>query len=114
VIKKITALALLMVFACVSSQALFAGQAGTADLAFNRRFIQKLKPMMPYEQLVKIIGSEGSKSGEDKQSKTPKVHYHWDGARKSALDVKVDAGKVVDATVTSPKSKKFPLGKNAD
>ena len=113
-IKKITALALLMVFACVSSQALFAGQAGTADLAFNRRFIQKLKPMMPYEQLVKIIGTEGTKVGEDKRSSPPIVIYHWNGERKSSLDINVAAGKVVDATVVSPKNKKFSLGKNTD
>ena len=112
--KNITVFTLLIIFTCAFSQDLCAGQTGTTDTVFNRRFFEKIKPMMPYEQLVKIIGSEGSKSGEDKQSKTPKVHYHWDGARKSALDVKVDAGKVVDATVTSPKSKKFPLGKNAD
>ncbi|MEI6205726.1 MAG: hypothetical protein WCP20_02975 [Desulfuromonadales bacterium] len=113
-IKKIVGCTLLMVFICVSSQELFAGQAGTTDTVFNRRFIQKIKPMMPYDQLVKIIGAEGLKTGEDKLSPTTKVLYHWDGARKSTLDIKVDSGKIIDATVISPKSKKFYLGKNAD
>jgi hypothetical protein len=67
--------------------------------------------MMPFDQLVKMVGTEGVKVGEDKHSSPPSVSYHWNGERKSALDVKVAAGKIVDATVTSPKNKKFFLGK---
>jgi hypothetical protein len=112
--KKTTMLAVVMMVFCVASQALFAGQAGTTDTVFNRRFIQKMKPLMPYDQLVKIIGTEGIKTGEDKSSPTPKVTYHWNGGRKSVLDIKIVAGKVVDAAVISPKNKKFSLGKTAD
>jgi len=110
-IKNVTVLALWMILSCVLSAAVSAGQPGTADKVFNRRFIEKVKPMMPYDHLVKIVGSEGMKVGEDNRFSPPAVSYHWNGERKSALDVKVAAGKVVDATVTSPKNKKISLGK---
>ena len=110
-IKNITVLALWMIFSCMLSAAVSAGQPGAADTVFNRRFIERLKPMMPYDQLVKIIGTEGTKVGDDKRSSPPAASYHWNGERKSALDVKVSAGKIVDATVTSPKNKKFSLEK---
>jgi len=112
--KKITVLALWLILSCVTAEAISAGQPGTADLVFNRRFFQKMKPMMPYDHLVRIIGTEGAKTGEDKRSSPPMVIYHWNGERKSALDIKVAAGKVVDATLISPKNKKFSLGKNED
>ncbi len=113
-IKKITIFALLAMFSCVSMVAISAGQPGTTDTVFNRKFVQKLKPMMPYDQLVKIIGIEGAKVGEDKRSSPPKALYHWSGDRKSALDIKVVAGKVVDVTVTTPKKQKLSLGKNGE
>ena len=113
-IKKITALTLSMIFSCMLVETAFAGQPGTTGTIFNRRFIQKVKPMMPYDQLVKIAGAEGAKVGEEKRSPAPKVAYHWDGGRKSVLDVNVVAGKVVDATVTSPKNKKFSLEKSGN
>jgi hypothetical protein len=113
-IKKTAVFALLAIISCLTSEAIYAGQPGTADAVFNRRFIQKIKPMMPYDQLVKIIGSEGAKAGEDRRSSPPAVIYHWNGDRKSALDIKVAAGKVVDATVTSPKNKKISLEKTGN
>jgi hypothetical protein len=70
--------------------------------------------MMPPDQLVKIIGTEGKKIGEDKRSSPPAILYHWSGGRKSALDIKVAAGKVVDVIVTAPKQQKFSLGKNGE
>jgi hypothetical protein len=112
--KKMTTLALLVLFSCVPSLAISAGQPGTTDTVFNRKFIYKIKPMMPYEQLTKILGNQGKKVGEDKRSSTTKMIYHWNGGRKSALDIKVAAGKVVDVTVISPKKQKFSLGKSGE
>lgn len=111
---KIIELVLSLIILCLFSGMSYAGQPGTADMVFNRRFSQILKPMMPYDQLVKSIGTEGAKVGEDKRSSPPTVIYHWNGERKSALDARVAAGKVVDATVTSPKNKKFSLGKTGE
>lgn len=113
-LKKLTVVALMMLFTGLAAAVLSAGQPGTADTVFNRKFVQKIKPQMPYEQLVKVIGSEGKKVGADNRSAPPAVSYHWDGERKSTLDVKVAAGKIVEATVLSPKRKKFSLGKNGE
>ena len=112
--KKMIILALVVMFSCVSTTALSAGQPGTTDTVFNRRFIHKLKPMMPYDQLVKTIGAQGAKVGEDKRSSPPQTMYHWNGKRKSALDVKVAAGKVIALTVTTPKQQHLSLGKDGE
>ncbi|MDD2852792.1 MAG: hypothetical protein PHY09_12955 [Desulfuromonadaceae bacterium] len=109
---KITVLALSVITLCLFSGMTYAGQPGTADMVFNRRFSEKLTPMMSYDQLVKSIGTEGAKVGEDKRSSPPALLYHWNGERKSALDARVAAGKVVEATVTSPKNKKFSINRS--
>ena len=56
--KKMTITALLVIFSCLSISAMSAGQPGTTDTVFNRKFIYKLNPLMPYDQLVKIIGNQ--------------------------------------------------------
>ncbi len=112
--KTTIILALLVLFSGIAPSAFAAGQPGTTDTVFNRKFMYTLKPMMPYEQLVKILGSEGAKVGEDKKSSPPKTMYRWNGDRKSALDVTVAGGKVVEAVVTAPKKHRFSLGKNGE
>lgn len=112
--KKMTMCAMFLLLSCVSTLAISAGQPGTTDTVFNRRFVYKLKPLMPYDQLVKIVGTQGRKVGEDKRTSTPKMIYHWNGGRKSALDIKVAAGKVVDVAVISPRKQKYSLGKNGE
>ena len=113
-IRKMKALTLLAIFSCVATPVLSAGQPGITDTVFNKKFIYKLKPMMPLDQLAKIIGTEGQKVGEEKRSSPSTIRYHWSGGRESALDIKVAAGKVVDVTVTAPKKQKFSLGKNGE
>jgi len=113
-IRKLRALGFLVIFLCAASEVISAGQPGTADTVFNRRFMEKLKPMMPFDQLVKMVGTEGTKSQEDKRSSPSTVSYHWNGKRKSTLDIVVAAGKVIDATVISPKNKKFSIGKTGE
>ena len=81
---------------------------------YSRSGVLTLKPMMPYDQLLKIIGTQGMKVGEDRHSTPPVISYHWNGGRKSALDIKVAAGKIVDVIVISPKKQKYSLGKNGD
>ncbi len=110
--NKIVAIALLLALSCLSSPALAAGLPGSTDTVFNKKFVYKIKPLMPYEQLVTIAGGPGKKLSEGKGA-APTL-YHWDGARKTALDAKVEAGKVVEATVTSPKGKKFARGKKGE
>ena len=111
-IKKMMLFAVMLMLLFVSTQITAGAQPGKTDTVFNRRFIQKIKPMMSYEQLVKIIGTAGIKTGEYKSSTSPVVSYHWNGDRESALVVKTMAGKVVEATMISPKKRKYYLGKN--
>lgn len=113
-LKRLIMLALLVMLSAIATPAFSAGQPGTTDMVFNRKFMYKLKPMMPYDQLVRILGTEGAKVGEDRKSSPPKTMYHWNGKRKSALDVKVAAGRVVEAVVTAPKKQRFALGKNGE
>ena len=113
-LKKITILALLMMSCCISTPAMSAGQPGTTGTVFNKRFIRKMKPMMPYDQVVKMTGTEGKKVGEDKRSSPSKALYHWDGKRRSALDIKVAAGKVIEVTVVTPRQQQLSLGKNGE
>src|SRR5512139_3337054 len=104
-IMKLFAVMLLFVSTHVAAAAL----PGKTDTVFNKKFIQKIKPMMPYEQLVKIIGTAGIKTGETKKASAPVVSYHWSGGRESALDVKTTAGKVVEATMLSPNKHKLSM-----
>ncbi|MDA8428542.1 MAG: hypothetical protein M0T70_04740 [Geobacteraceae bacterium] len=106
---KITIATLALMIFCIATGALSAAQTGTADTVFNRRFYEKMQPMMPYSQLVKMIGAEGINVGDVQRTSPPVVNYHWNGGRKSLLDARVVAGKVVGATVTSPKGRKFSL-----
>jgi len=112
--RKMTSLAVLAMLSCVSTPAISAGQPGTTETVFNKKFIRKVKPMMPYGQLVKVIGTQGEIVGEEQRSSTPKMIYHWNGGRNSALESKVVAGKVVDITVVSPKEHKYSLRKNGE
>jgi hypothetical protein len=112
-IKKIATLAVMIVLSSiVSSQVVSGSEPGKTTTVFNRKFIYRLKPMMPYEQLVKIIGSPGTKVEEHRSSSASVVRYHWDGGRRSVLNVTTVAGKLADATMTSPNQRKFSLGKN--
>jgi hypothetical protein len=109
-IKKRTAALVLALLSCLASETIAASQPGTTDTVFNKKFIAKIKPMMPYDQLVKIVGSQGKKVGEGKDSAAA-GSYHWDGARKTVLDVKVVSGKVAEVTMRSPNRHKYALGK---
>jgi len=108
-IKKVL-LAVVVVLTCLAP-AMSASLPGTTETVFNRRFVNKLKPMMPYNQLARMIG-QGQKVGEDRQRAT--AMYHWNGGRRSALDIAVAAGRVVNVTVTSPKKQKYGLGKKGE
>lgn len=111
--KRWTATILVLMLSCFASPALSTGLPGTTETVFNKRFLYEVKPMMAYEQLVKLAGSPGKKIAVSASPSTT-VFYHWNGGRKSALDAKVVAGKVVELTVTTPKKKKMLLGKNGE
>ena len=110
-LKKLTTLVIFLMLSCLAAAS--AGQPNSTDTVFNKKFVYRMKPRMPFELLAKIIGTKGKTLAEVKDSQAP-IGYHWDGGRKSALDAKVVAGKVVEVTVTTPKGKKYSLGKNGE
>ncbi len=110
--RKIALLAFAMMFSLLSSAAISAGQPGTTETVFNKRFLSKIKLMMPYEKLVKDIGTQGRKTGEEKSSSQPIVSYRWDGGRKSSLEVKTRGGNVIGATMVSPRQHRFIMDRN--
>jgi len=94
------AFAALITFA---STHLFAGpQAGVTDTRFNRRFLPTIKPMMTYEQIVRVIGAPGVKLGEAGKSSQQTAQYRWKGGKGSVLTVRLVNNRMSDATVLAP------------
>ncbi len=90
------------------------GQPGVTDVTFNRRFIPTIKPMMTYDQIVKIAGAPGLKIGEDKNSSPPAVQYRWQGSRGSVLTARVSNNKMIDATVLGPNKHTYLIRNNGE
>ena len=110
--RKMAILGLSMVLSLLLSTSISAGQSGTTDIVFNKRFLYRIKPMMAYEQLARDIGTPGRKTGEEKSSSPPIVSFRWDGGRKSSLEIRTVGGKVVEATVVSPRQHKLFMDRN--
>ncbi len=49
-----------------------------ADKVFDKAFLQSVKDVLMYEQLVRIVGVHGEKVGSD-SLKIPGDKYHWNG-----------------------------------
>jgi len=109
-----------MRFACTALLAIaFAqmstvGQPGVTDTTFNRRFIPTIKPMMTYEQIVKIVAVPGIKIGENKNTSPPTVQYRWKGSRDSVLTVRLSNNKMIDATVLAPNKHTYLIQNNGE
>lgn len=110
--RKMAILAFLVVLSLLLSTSILAGQPGTTDIVFNKRFLYRIKPMMAYERLAGDIGTPGRKMGEEKSSSPPIVSFRWDGGRKSALEIRTMGGKVIEATVVSPRQRKLFMDRN--
>jgi len=78
------------------------GEPGVTETIFNRRFIPTIKPMMTYDQIVRIVGVPGIKVGEDPKASPPTVQYRWKGGRDSVLTIRLGKNKLIDATVLAP------------
>ena len=90
------------------------GQPGVTDTTFNRRFIPSIKPMMTYDQIVKLVGTPGVKVREDRNSSPPTVQYRWQGGKDSVLTVRLANNKVVDATVLAPNKHTYLIRSNGE
>lgn len=98
-----------LALALVSTQLVTAAQPGVTSTAFNKRFIPTIKPMMTYDQLVRIIGTPGVKVSSDK---TGTAVYRWNGGKRSSLSVRVAGGRVVDASMQAPNTHTYQIGRN--
>ncbi|MBI5655630.1 MAG: hypothetical protein HZC44_01925 [Geobacter sp.] len=52
--------------------------SGQADKVFDKAFLQSVKDVLTYEQLVRIVGVQGEKVGSN-SLKIPGDKYHWNG-----------------------------------
>ncbi len=90
-----------------------AGQpAGVTGTVFNKRFIPNIRPMMSYDQIVRITGAQGAKVGESKAGSTSVSSYRWNGGRGSVLNVRLAGGKLVDATIKAPNGHTYAIGRD--
>lgn len=113
-IRKLVLLTVALLVVGFSANAFSAMQPGKTGTVFNRRFIPKIKPMMPYDQIVKIVGSQGAKTGEEKKGAASIISYRWNGVKKSVLNIRVSGGKLVDATMLAPNGHTYYIGKNGE
>lgn len=87
--------------------------SGQADKVFDKAFLQSVKDVMSYEQIVRIVGVQGEKVGSD-SLKIPGDKYHWNGREHSSFNIRVSAGKVIDANVVTPDGRIISLDKSLD
>lgn len=86
---------------------------GQADKVFDKAFLQSVKDVLTYEQLVRIVGTQGEKVGSN-SLKIPGDKYHWCGRENSSFNIRVNAGKVIDANVATPDGRVVSLEKSLD
>lgn len=74
---------------------------GHADRIFDKAFLQSVKNVQLYNQVVAIVGVPGVEVAVS-SIKIPGLKYHWKGRNNSFFNVTVRSGKIVDADVVTP------------
>lgn len=87
--------------------------SGKADKVFDKAFLQSIKDVLTYEQLVRIVGVQGEKVGSN-SLKIPGDKYHWNGRENSSFNIRVNVGKVIDANVITPDGRIISLDKSLE
>lgn len=87
--------------------------SGQADKVFDKAFLQSVRDVLSYEQIVRIVGVLGVKVGSD-SLKIPGDKYHWSGRENSSFNIRINAGKVIDANVVTPDGRIITLDKSLD
>ena len=103
--------ACLLLSGAILSPAVGSAASGQADKVFDREFLQSVKDVMFYEQIVRIVGVQGVKVGSD-SLKIPGDKYHWNGRENSSFNIRVNTGKVIDANVVAPDGHIISLDKS--
>ena len=73
-----------------------------------------IKPMMTYEQIVKLAGAPGLKTGENKKISPPIIQYCWKGGRDSVLTANFANNKMTDAAVLAPNKHTYFIKSSGD
>lgn len=105
-----------IVFVCavvVAYVAVPAFAAGQADKIFDKAFLQSIRNVQRYEQIVKIVGVPGAKVGNG-SIKIPGGKYHWSGRGNSSFNIRVVSGKLIDADVVTPDGRFLSLEGNGE
>ncbi len=102
---------IILMFCLVSAHAAVGSEAGKTDTVFNKRFIPKIRPMMPYEQLTGIIGAPGAVVRDARGTSAHYVRYRWYGKKRSTLDTVFVSGKLYSAAVLAPNGNTYRIGK---
>lgn len=105
--------ACLLVSGTLLSPAVGSAASGQADKVFDKEFLQSVKDVMSYEQIVRIVGVQGVKVGSD-SLKIPGDKYHWNGRENSSFNIRVNTGKVIDANVVTPDGHIISLDKSLE
>lgn len=87
--------------------------SGQTEMVFDKAFLQSVKDVLTYEQLVRIVGVQGDKVGSN-ALKIPGDKYHWNGRDNSSFNIRVNAGKVIDANVVTPDGRIISLDKSPE
>ncbi|HET6421118.1 MAG TPA: hypothetical protein VFG19_13210 [Geobacteraceae bacterium] len=110
-VKRILAFAVMMLM-LVTLQAVAGQPAGVTGTVFNKRFIPNIRPMMSYDQIVRVTGAQGAKVGESRSGSTSVSSYRWNGGRGSVLNARIAGGKLLDATIKAPNGHTYAIGRD--
>ncbi len=91
----------LLIFVFIAHAESTVVRPGQADRIFDRAFLQSVKSVPLYKQVVPIVGVPGVEVAGS-SIKLPGVKYHWKGRNNSFFNVTVRSGRIIDADVVTP------------
>lgn len=100
-IPVVAALSSLIIYVVFTHAEVAAVASGQADKIFDRVFLQSIRSESTYGEIVKAVGVPGVKVGGS-SIKIPGDKYHWNGRENSSFNIRMSAGKLVDANVKTP------------
>lgn len=75
--------------------------SGQADKVFDKVFLQSIRNASTYGDIVEAVGVPGVNVGSS-SIKIPGDKYHWKGRENSSFNIRMSAGKLIDANVKTP------------
>lgn len=112
-VSSMAAISLLLIFVFNLNAEVDRVKPGQADKIFDKAFLQSIRNVLLYEQIVKIVGVPGVKVGVS-SIKIPGDKYHWNGRENSSLNIRVSSGKIVDANVKTPDGRILSIEGNGE